>query len=161
LSEAIDAALGLRPGDRIPDHQCRVGREALKLARRHLRERKKSLAAAPKFRELHNIVRDISEQVPRFGKLATYDVAWRLGVYLGKEPNLVYLHAGTKKGAAALGVSGGKAKLDAFPRSLRIMSPSQLEDFLCICKDALHGAISYTAACRKIKLSCSKHGSIC
>ncbi len=36
LSEAIDAALGLRPNDRIPDHQRRVGRVALTLARQHL-----------------------------------------------------------------------------------------------------------------------------
>jgi hypothetical protein len=161
LSEAIDAALGLRPNDVIPDHQRRVGRVALTLARRHLLQRKASLTAARNFCELHNVIERVSEHVPRFGKLAVYDVAWRLGVYLKKKPDLVYLHAGTKEGALALGLGGNKAELNAFPAALQIMPPAQLEDFLCICRAALRGAISYSAACREIKLSCSRTGSIC
>ena len=161
LSEAIDAALGLRSNDLIPDHQRRVARAALTLARRHLLQRRKSLAAVRNFRELHDLIELVSEHVPRFGKLAVYDVAWRLGIYLGKEPDLVYLHAGTKEGASALGVGGERAELNEFPRSLQIMSPSQLEDFLCICKNALRGEIPYTTARREIKFSCSKSGSIC
>lgn len=60
-----------------------------------------------------------------------YDVAFRIGSFLGIEPDLVYLHAGTCKGARLLGVRGKVARVDEFPDALRRLEPWQLEDFLC------------------------------
>ena len=60
-----------------------------------------------------------------------YDVAFRIGSFLGIEPDLVYLHAGTRKGARLLGVRGKVARVEAFPYALRQLQPWQLEDFLC------------------------------
>ena len=161
LDEAIDIALGLRDNDRIPSHQCRVGRVALSRAGRLLKQRFRSLRKARNFEELHSILARIAAEVPRFGKLATYDIAHRLGIYFGMKPELVYLHAGTKEGASAIGIFGSAVDLKKFPKPLQIMSATQLEDFLCICKSALQGSVSFNQACSELSRSCVSRGSIC
>ena len=50
--------------------------------------------------------------IHRFGKLAVYDTACRLGVYLGLGPEVVYLHAGTTKGAKALSLDTNRGYLE-------------------------------------------------
>ena len=77
-----------------------------------------------------------TSDIYRFGKLAVYDTACRLGVYLELEPEVVYLHAGTIKGARALGLDTSRSylEMDELPRPLRLLEPWECEDFLCIYK---------------------------
>jgi hypothetical protein len=73
------------------------------------------------------------------GSLYAYDTARRLGAKLGVEPQRVYLHAGTRKGAKALGLDYRQASLPVndFPEPLRVLPADMLESFLCIYKDRL------------------------
>lgn len=68
--------------------------------------------------------------------LLVYDIARRLGYRLGYEPQDVYLHAGPRKGAAALKPGLGRPRcrpLADFPTSIRTrLTPAQAEDFLCL-----------------------------
>ena len=56
-----------------------------------------------------------------------YDTAVRIGAYLNLEPEEVYLHAGTKKGAAALGFKHRKT-IDpkVLPREFQSLSAVEL-----------------------------------
>jgi hypothetical protein len=73
------------------------------------------------------------------GALAVYDIAHRMGAYLGQEPDAVYLHAGTRKGAAALGLKGEMVELAEIPSAFHKLPPAEIEDCLCIYKDVLRG----------------------
>ena len=72
--------------------------------------------------------------------MACYDVAIRIGSYLGLHPELVYLHAGTRKGLKNL--MKGKVK-DNFIKKEDLPEPfkssdltcHEIEDILCIYKD--------------------------
>jgi hypothetical protein len=61
-------------------------------------------------------------------------------VYLRREA--VYLHAGTREGARALNLSGKTIDV----RELRKLSAEEIEDCLCIYKDALRGRNLYRHA---------------
>lgn len=70
------------------------------------------------------------------GELYVYDAALRLGAHLGLAPTFVYLHAGTRLGARALGLGQGRAYLEMheLPLPLQALSPDEVESFLCIYK---------------------------
>jgi hypothetical protein len=51
-----------------------------------------------------------------------YDIAHRIGAYYGKSPAFIYLHRGTKEGAAALGLRGETLDPAAFSR----LMPAQI-----------------------------------
>jgi hypothetical protein len=79
---------------------------------------------------LHTLLFDI------FGvnEMYVYDAAKRIGVYRRLTPQKVYLHAGVRKGVKALGLNtrGRRSvEFDELPRSLRGLSPHDLENFLC------------------------------
>ena len=67
-----------------------------------------------------------------------YDTALRIGAKLGVEPKTVYLHRGTRSGAKALGIETNRPFIEVheFPRQLRSLRPRELEDCLCIYKEA-------------------------
>jgi hypothetical protein len=145
LADAIDASFGLRSGDRIHHHQRRVGRRALTAARNKLRRVESKIRKARDFEELHLIVDRETVDVHRFGELSTYDVAQRIGDFLNLSPRYVYLHAGTREGAKAFRGSGNKVKKSFFPRPLWVLSPAEIEDFLCIFADQLRGRSSISS----------------
>jgi len=91
------------------------------------------------FDELHNTVSGVAEKVKGLGELYAYDTAYLIGIRLGLWPKTVYLHAGTRKGAQALGFSGGLPwlKPSQLPREIRRLKPCEMEDFLCIYEEAL------------------------
>jgi hypothetical protein len=65
-----------------------------------------------------------------------YDTSLRIGAKLGFEPKHVYLHAGTRVGARALGLDTSASYLRAseLPAPLRALRPHEIEDALCIFK---------------------------
>ena len=76
-----------------------------------------------------------------YGILACYDAALRIGVRLNPavQPTKVYLHCGTREGAAILCDVRGREFLNKIelPPELRDLTPDDIENFLCVCKDEL------------------------
>ena len=68
-----------------------------------------------------------------------YDTALRIGAFLRLESDAVYLHCGVTTGAAHLGFARSRMRIEVgeLPPSLRGLKPYQVEDILCIYKDAL------------------------
>ena len=54
--------------------------------------------------------------------------------FLSLSPDHVYLHAGTRKGAQALGLQGATVHKNDLPPEFRRLSPAEIEDCLCIYK---------------------------
>jgi hypothetical protein len=73
------------------------------------------------------------------GHLYTYDTALRIGAKLDLLPEKVYLHAGTRKGAKALGLDWKARALEvaSIPDELHELEPREIEDFLCIYEEKL------------------------
>lgn len=126
-----------RPDGKRHGHQTRLTRAALRqasdvLARLNVR-RCKSFAA------LHELLEETIGEIPGIGELMVYDTALRLGAKLGLSPRRVYLHAGTRDGAVALGFGrdAHSAGMDELPAAFRRLHPREVEDCLCIYKDRL------------------------
>ena len=136
LARAIENATGST--GKVPDHQRRVGRQILKKACGALLAEVHQIKACTSFDALFHLVERLTADIHRFGELAVYDTSLRLGAWLNKLPKKVYLHAGTRKGAKALGldVSRGHVEMNELPKTIKVLKPWQAEDFLCIYKDA-------------------------
>lgn len=124
---------------KVNGHQCRVGRERLEKALNI------ALEMLPKdsfnnFNEIHSFIKEVAQDVKGFGSLATYDVANRIAKYCKIEVNEVHFHAGTTKGAIAIGINardGESMTVDNFPPPFNTLSGDHLENLLCIYKDNL------------------------
>ena len=141
LVEAIGIAALCQTKDhgRHP-HQRRISRPVLVELQACLLQCSKEIAAVVNFSVLHTLVERECNHIHGAGELLAYDVAYRIGHFLGKEPTLVYLHAGTRIGARCLGFRGKTIKLHNLPepvRPLERLTPAQAEDFLCIYNDQL------------------------
>jgi len=126
-------------GKRHP-HQYLIPKRLLELAEERLQAAATRLARAADFDALHEIVKGQIGSVHGIGKLMVYDIAHRIGAYFGKSPKLVYLHRGTKKGAAILGFRGETLDPTMLPEPFSKLTAAEIEDCLCIYKDDLHGA---------------------
>lgn len=126
-------------GKRHP-HQYLIPKRLLELAEERLQAAAKRLAGAADFDALHDMVQREIGSVHGIGKLMVYDIAHRLGAYFRKSPRLVYLHRGTKEGAAILGFRGETLDPAILPSAFSRLTPAEVEDCLCICKDRLRGA---------------------
>ena len=151
--EAITNAV--RPGGRKHDHQYRIPPVLLNEAERRLQGDAERLKRALDFAELHRALQEKIGVIPGIGPLTVYDVAHRLAAFLGKAPALVYLHAGTKAGAAVLGFRGKAIHPDVLPAAFSRLSPAEIEDCFCIYKDDLGvgairtGYLQRSSHCRK------------
>lgn len=97
------------------------------------------LQAATSYADLHRIIEAAIGSVRGVAKLMLYDTALRVGAFLHLEPEHVYLHAGTRDGAQALGIARHRSHLapDELPAEFRRLRPYEIEDCLCIYKDQL------------------------
>ena len=84
-------------------------------------------------------------RVKWFGELAVYDTALKIGAWRGISPTLVYVHAGTRKGARALKLktSKGFLRIDELPEPMHNMEPHHIENFLCIFKSDFNNESSH------------------
>lgn len=142
LDEALDyAALCRTERSKRHPHQARIPGPILEDCRGRLAAA--DLRSAKSFEELHAIVQQAIGGIKGIGVLTVYDISHRLGAYLGLEPDLVYLHRGTRDGARALGL-GGKNTLDPseLPAPFSRLKPYEIEDCLCIYKDAIGRLVS-------------------
>ena len=135
------AALSEFPDGKRHPHQYLIPKKLLKLAEERLQAAARHLAGAPDFDALHEIVKREIGSVHGIGKLMVYDIAHRVGAYFGKSPMLVYLHRGTKEGAA-LGFRGEALDPAVLPSPFSKLIPAEIEDCLCIYKDEFRGSRS-------------------
>jgi hypothetical protein len=134
LKRAIEAAALSRTADnkRHP-HQWRIPEGVLREWAATLLGRKKHLRGCSTFDELHSQLADAARGVHGIGALTAYDTATRIGAYLNLKPKKVYLHAGTREGALALGLHRRDAlTVNEMPKGLRPLEPSEIEDCLCL-----------------------------
>jgi hypothetical protein len=128
-------ALDHRDPPKRYSHQRRIRLTPMRKAHRLLSQSRTRLADFKKFDELHEMLRKIFLGIPGLGPLYTYDTAQRIGFYLKFAPEAVYLHAGTQKGARALGIRGvAVVTVDRLPKELRVLPAHEIENFLCIFK---------------------------
>jgi hypothetical protein len=144
LESAIsDAALAIDQRGKRFGHQHRIRKIVLQSAKEKLLSIKTELVQCTSFEELHALIASALEPIDGAGKLYIYDVALRIGARIGEKPGLrpqnVFLHAGTRKGAKALGLNSQLSWLvkDSLPGWLRELEPYEVEDFLCIYKKGL------------------------
>jgi hypothetical protein len=120
--------------------------EALAEAAARLQAIEVEIAAASDFAALHGLVEAAIANISGIGELAVYDIAHRVGAYRGLHPEEIYLHAGTREGAKALGLPANRESLPitSLPAGLRSLSAEEAEDLLCIYRKTLariHGAV--------------------
>ena len=137
-SEAVERAWeSIMSNGKMNGHQCLVGKqkldEGLQICLSHNRQ-------PDSFNDFHDIyawIESITKDVKGIGSLTTYDIARRLGTWLGMQPQKVYLHAGAMRGARKLGIQGHMVSLDNFPSEIQKLGATHAENFLCIYKDYL------------------------
>lgn len=112
-------------------HQRRIPRAVLGDAEGRLQKIASRLATCRSFEALHAAVEDVILPIHGIGDLAVYDIAHRIGAHLRVEPRLVYLHAGTAKGARRLGLTGKTLDIKMLPEPFMKLSAAKIEDCLC------------------------------
>jgi len=121
-------------------HQRRITRIAIALATETLMELHDRLQQSPSFHELWLLLRAHLKPIRGIGELYIYDTAVRIGAYLNRVPERVYLHAGTRVGARRFGLLPPREaqrnwlKREELPSILRTLPPSHVENLLCIYK---------------------------
>ena len=121
------------------DHQRRIPKWLLEQVETKLQAIRRSLSNAPNFDALHRLVEQEIGDMKGIGALTVYDISHRIGAYFGKAPERVYLHAGVRVGARALGIGGDSFDPKILPKPFARLAPSEIEDCLCIYKDELLG----------------------
>ena len=126
-------ALAINEKGKRHAHQWRIPGAMLEDFWRGLTRRRESLRSCRTFTEIMEITERVAAGIWKSSKLTVYDTAHRIGAYLGISPDRVYLHAGTKEGAKALGFGGNvpfilRAQL---PKPFRRLRPYEIEDCLC------------------------------
>jgi hypothetical protein len=135
LEKAIEVAgLALDEDEKRSAHHRRRTAQQLSRGKSALVAALPDLRRCKDFDHLHNRVREATKPIKGLGKLYTYDTAHLIGAHLRLSPKRVYLHSGTRKGARALGFSGGLSYLipSQLPVQLQVLKPYEMEDFLCI-----------------------------
>jgi hypothetical protein len=134
MEDAIARAMVRGPDGKMHSHQRRIGRERLDVAADRLLGAVNVLNNAESFEQLHQGVVNRTEALRGVGELTQYDVAQRIGAYLGLRPGVVYLHAGTRRGARHLGLEYRRSVLQVseLRDELRTLPPDHVENFLCI-----------------------------
>jgi hypothetical protein len=128
-----------RATEKHSHHQDRIKLDVLERAARQLQSASTTIRAAPNFTKLHSAIERLIGGMCGIGKLCVYDIAHRIGAFRGLEPTLVYLHRGTRDGARVLGFKGKTLDPKQLPAAFSPLTPAEIEDCLCIYKNALAG----------------------
>jgi hypothetical protein len=121
------------------DHQRRIPADVLRAWANVLLRKKAAMHSCQTFEALFDVVKKESLKFWRNGELTVYDTALRIGAHLKLEPEEIYLHAGTRAGARALGIDGKRRSVrrQELPSGLRRLKPREIEDCLCMYKNDL------------------------
>jgi hypothetical protein len=134
------AASCILPSSKRHPHQRRIPKAVLEQVEARLQAAGRKLGEASDFAALHGLVEQEIGGIRGVGKLTVYDISHRLGAYFRKAPELVYLHAGTRIGAAVFGLKGDFVSPKSLPAAFSRLCAAEIEDCLCIYKDDLLGA---------------------
>jgi hypothetical protein len=95
------------------------------------------------FGVLLRVMDEVLGNVDGLGELFVYDTALRVGAHLGMLPTQVFLHAGTRAGAEALGLDCTQRFLfrSDMPEAFRALAAHEIEDVLCIYTDQFVAAL--------------------
>jgi hypothetical protein len=130
------ASLARLPSGKRAHHQRRLSSATLNAAWNALRDC--DLGECHDFHSLFCTIDKTVRPIDGIGELYVYDTSLRIGAFLQLSPAHVYLHAGTRAGARALGFSGVYSiDVSELPREFGNLEPYQIEDCLCIYKDEL------------------------
>ena len=141
LDVAILNAVKFDPTDgKKHDHQQRVPKDKLHDAHERLQAAKPEIKAAEDFDALYTIIEEQIRPVFRQGFLTVYDIALRIGAFLGKEPKRVYLQTGSAEGARLLGFKDARVDPKELPGAFSRLTPTEIEDCLCIYKSEIAAA---------------------
>jgi hypothetical protein len=138
LEDAVSlAARAKKPSGKRFSHQRRIPSAVLAKSEKALLDVLPAIVEASSFEKLHAMVSEQIGNIRGIGELTVYDTSLRIAAKLGLEPKLVFLHAGTRTGARRLGldVSRGFLEVSDTPKEFRLLSPTEIEDVLCIYKD--------------------------
>jgi len=143
LHKAIKyAALAIDAHGKMHPHQYRRKKLALETFANALQKNEKKIHRAETFKELQSIVSSASSNIGDIGPLTIYDTAVRIGANpnVNLIPKVIYLHAGTRKGAE--GLLRGKINTKFIEKSMlpkefhrKDLSCDEIENILCIYKD--------------------------
>lgn len=137
LEDAFEnAALARLPSGKRAHHQRRLAAATLNAAWIALQQC--DFNACNDFHELFCLIHETVRPIDGIGELYIYDTALRIGAFFRFVPDRVYLHAGVRVGARALGFTGGDYILCSdLPFEFTALQPHQIEDRLCIYKREL------------------------
>jgi hypothetical protein len=131
-----NAALARSSKGKRYSHQRRIKRAAIQEALSILPNESDRIKRCRTFAELFKLIDTALEDVSGIGELYVYDTSLRIGAKLNLFPEKVYLHAGTRLGARALGLPNVPTlSVSEFPKEFRALKPHEIEDALCIFKD--------------------------
>lgn len=87
------------------------------------------------FWELYIVCKQAAAETNGIGIVTTYDVAARIGAWLGLEPEHLYVHAGVTEGARALGITWSRGTWcvdrERLPEFFQDKNLDIVESFLC------------------------------
>ena len=135
LDQAIEKAGNAECEDGTKyDHQWRIPTPTLARAAKALLAKRAEISKCSNFQNLIDLVKGTLGPMKGIGELALYDTALRIGARLEIEPEYVYLHRGTRKGAKALGLASRHKylKVSELPKEFARLKPREIEDCLCI-----------------------------
>lgn len=118
-------------------HQWRLHWKLLDEAGQRLQTASRQINSAQNFDAIFQVVQNAVADIHGIGPLYVYDTAVRLGAYLGKSPDRVYLHAGARIGAKKLLRSPvlPVMPLTSFPAAYRGLPAHEMENLLCCYRD--------------------------
>ena len=127
-------------------HQRRVFSrpDAIPTARKILLAAEAKIEACTTFEQVLKLIVSLIADVFGIGALYCYDVAIRIGAYVGSLPKKVHLHAGALNGAKLLGLptERGFLNVSELPEPLQGFKPNEIEDMLChLANAAKHGKL--------------------
>lgn len=141
LEAAIDAVADARKENgALFNHQRHLESSTVEDVRKILMAHRESLERAGDFDALFELVERLLLPVRGAKEMYIYDAALRLGAYLRKLPERVYLHKGTRVGAEALGIQVADRKwleVTELPPAFASLAAHEIEDVLCSYKDDL------------------------
>ncbi len=136
------AALCLLSNGKRHPHQYRIPRFVLEQGEARLQAIATKLQRSADFAALHDLIEAEIKGIDGIAELTTYDIAHRIGAYLKKAPEQVYLHRGTRTGTALFGLRGRTIKPAQLPAAFSRLAPAEIEDCLCIYKGRLRNGRS-------------------
>jgi hypothetical protein len=138
-------------GKRHP-HLTRLQTSALLEARRRLMSNQDLFRSCRSFHEVLETVRRLTDDICGYEEMAEYDTAMVVGAHLGLLPERIYLHRGTRQGAANMGFAVRHREyleLTELPDGLAVLEPYQIEDFFCLFESVLRPLSGHGARLRK------------